>query len=86
MAIGAVMFYYLDKMNASLLYKAFIFLVIAIPVATIRIFVGAKLFGEKKTLAEKIMSCNLRRKYGHDYCAKCPDGYKCATNDMEENK
>jgi hypothetical protein len=82
MAIGAVMFYYLDKMNASLLYKAFIFLLIAIPIATIRVFVGAKLF--KQTLADKIISCYLRKKYGKEYCAVCPDGYNCAAGDMKK--
>lgn len=77
MAIGFSMFYYLDNMEISLLYKALIFLAIVIPVATIRVFVGMKLFKEKPTLADKIMSCNLRRKHGPSYCAECPDGYKC---------
>lgn len=78
------MFYYIDKMNASLLYKAFIFLLIVIPVATIRVFLGVKLFKEKQTLADKIMSCYLRKKYGKEYCVVCPDGYNCATNDMKK--
>lgn len=84
MAIGFVMFYYLDKMEASLLYKVFIFLAIVIPVTMIRIFVGEKLFEDKQTLTEKIMSCNLRKKHGYSYCVECPDGYKCAANDMEK--
>lgn len=88
MAIGFVMFFYLDKMEASLLYKALIFLVIAIPLATIRVLIGVKLFKEKPTLAEKMMSCSLRRKYGNDYCARCSNGYECASgiekNDIEK--
>lgn len=31
------------------------------------------------SLAEKMMSCKLRIKNGLDYCAKCPDGYICAS-------
>lgn len=78
MAIGFIMFSYLDKMEISLLNKVLIFLVIAIPLATIRVYVGAKLFKEKPTLTDNIMSCKLRRKYGNDYCAKCRDSYECA--------
>lgn len=77
MVIASIMFYYLDKMEASFLYKVFIFLEVVVPVATIRVFVGMKLFNEKQTLADRIMSCKLRKKYGHDYCAVCPDGKKC---------
>lgn len=76
-AIGFAMFFYLDKMETSLLNKILIFLAIAIPLTTIRVFIGVKLFKEKMTLAEKIMSCNLRRKYGNSYCAECPDSYNC---------
>lgn len=83
MAIGFVMFYYLDKMEISLLYKVFIFLAIAIPVATIRIFIGMKFFKEEPMLADKIMSCSLRKKYGHDYCAICPDGYSCSSDNID---
>lgn len=83
MAIGVIMFIYLDNMDASLLYKAFVFFAIAIPLATIRVFVGMKLFNENQTLADMIMSCNMRRKYGHDYCIVCPDSYKCASGNME---
>lgn len=32
-----------------------------------------------ESLAEKMMSCKLRVKNGLDYCAKCPDGYTCAS-------
>lgn len=83
MAIGFVMFYYLNKMEMSLLYKILIFLAIAIPVATIRVYIGMKFFKEKSTLADKIMSCDLRKKYGHDYCAECPDGYSCSSDNID---
>jgi drug/metabolite transporter (DMT)-like permease len=82
MAIGFIMFSYLDKMEGTLLYKAIIFLAIAIPLATIRVFIGVWLFKEKPTLAEKIMRCDLRRKHGNGYCAVCPDSYECATDKM----
>lgn len=85
MAIGFIMFFYLDKMDMSLLNKALIFLVIAIPLGTIRVYVGVWLFKEKPTLADKIMHCNLRRKHGNNYCAECPDGYNCATYNNVEN-
>ena len=32
-----------------------------------------------ESLAEKMMSCKLRIENGLDYCAKCPDGYTCAS-------
>ena len=31
------------------------------------------------SLAEKMMKCKLRIENGLDYCAKCPDGYTCAS-------
>jgi hypothetical protein len=78
MAIGFAIFFYLDKMETSLLNKVLIFLVIAIPLATIRVFLGVWLFKEKPTLADKIMSCAIRRIHGSSYCAECPYGYECA--------
>lgn len=78
--IGVIMFFYIDKLEVSFLYKVFIFSVIALPVAMIRVFVGIKLFEKRQTLAERIMSCQLRRKYGKDYCVVCPDSYKCASD------
>jgi hypothetical protein len=80
MVIGFVLYFYLDKIETSLLNKALIFLAIALPLATIRVFVGVRLFKEKATLADKIISCELRRKNGNDYCAECPDGYTCASD------
>lgn len=80
MAIGFVLYFYLDKIETSLLYKTLIFIAIVLPLATIRVFVGVRLFKEKPTLADKIISCKLRRTYGNDYCAECPDGYTCATD------
>lgn len=80
MVIGFIMFFYLDKMEGTLTYKSLIFLAIAIPLATIRVFLGVWLFKEKQTLTDKIMTCDLRRKHGNSYCAVCPDGYKCATD------
>ena len=32
-----------------------------------------------ESLTEKMMSCKLTIKNGLDYCAKCPDGYACAS-------
>jgi hypothetical protein len=80
MTIGAIAFYYLDKLEISMIYKFAILIMIAMPISAIRIFIGKKIFKEKPTLVEKIMSCNLRRKYGKDYCAKCTDSYNCVTN------
>ncbi len=65
-------------MDRPFIEKVFIFFAIVIPTAAIRLWVGKKLFKEKETLAEKIMYCSLRRKYGKNYCAECPDGYECA--------
>ena len=77
-AIGFIMFLYIDKMEISIVDKIIVFIVIALPVAIIRSYVGMKIFKEEPTLAEKIMSCGLRRKYGNGYCAECPDSYECA--------
>lgn len=84
-AIGFFLFLYLDKMDAHFTKKILIFLVIAIPVATIRLWIGTKIFKEKKTLVDKIMSCKLRKGHGRGYCVKCPDGYVCAPNIEEDN-
>lgn len=84
MAIGFIMFSYLDKMEGTLLYKALVFLAIAIPLATLRVFFGVWIFKEKPTLADKIMHCDLRRKHGSSYCAECPDGYECAIDNNIE--
>lgn len=32
----------------------------------------------KNKLADKMMKCELRKKNGLNYCAKCPEGYQCA--------
>jgi len=82
--IGFFLFYYLNKMDRPFIEKIIIFLVIAIPIATIRFWIGNKLFKEKKTLAEKMMYCGLRSKHGRNYCVECPDGYECA-KDLDES-
>ena len=84
MAIGVILFIYIDKMNLPILNKLFLFVVIIIPIAAIRAWIGVKIFKEEPTLADKIMSCNLRRRYGNGYCAKCPDSYTCAS-DIDKN-
>lgn len=76
--IGFFIFYYLYGMDIPFIEKVIIFLVIAIPISTIRFWIGKKIFEDETTLAEKIMYCGLRRKYGKNYCAECPDGYECA--------
>lgn len=83
-AIGAILFFYIDKMEISIIDKLLIFIAIVVPVAAIRAWIGMKIFKESPTLAERMMSCNLRRKYGNGYCAMCPDGYTCAS-DIEKN-
>lgn len=84
--IGFFLFYYLNRMDRPLIEKIIIFLTIVIPIATIRLWIGKKLFKEKVTLAEKMMYCDLRRKYGKNYCVECPDGYECAKNFGESDK
>ncbi len=84
-AIGFFLFYYIDKMNISIIEKIIIFMVVVIPIATIRVWIGKKIFKEKKTLTDKIMSCSLRRINGYEYCARCPDSYECATDVDDEN-
>lgn len=81
--IGAVMFFYIDKMEVSMGYKILIFLVISLPIVMIRLWIGMKIFKEKMTLTEKIMSCSLRRKHGNSYCVECPESYTCANGDIE---
>jgi len=80
--LGATMFYYLNKIEDIREFlimglKAFI---LAILFIIIHVWIGHKIFPEKITLADKIMRCRLRMKYGHNYCAKCPDSYECATD------
>lgn len=86
-AIGAVGFYYLNKIENPWDYiKAAIpFLGALIPFMIVHFWIGNKIFPEKLTLANKIMRCKLRVKYGSSYCAKCPDGYTCAS-DIEGGK
>ena len=79
-AIGFVSFYYINKMNVSAWEKLFIFVAVILPISMVRVSIGMRLFKERPTLAEKIMSCNLRRRYGNSYCADCPDSFACATN------
>jgi magnesium-transporting ATPase (P-type) len=31
------------------------------------------------SMTHKLNSCPLRKKYGLNYCATCPDGYACAS-------
>ena len=79
MAIGFVLFYYLDKMDMSLPKKFLVLLIICLPISMMRVFIGNKIFKEKQTLAEKIMTCGLRRRYGNSYCVDCPDSFTCPT-------
>lgn len=84
--IGFFLFFYLSRMNISFIEKFIIFLIIAIPLSTFRFWLGNKLFEDELTLAEKIMYCGLRRKYGKNFCVKCPDGYECAKGTDENIK
>lgn len=84
--IGVILFYYLNKMDRPYIEKVLIFLALAIPIISIRMFIGRWIFKEKETLAEKMMYCGLRRKYGRNYCAECPDGYECAKDLGESDK
>ncbi len=77
MIIGAVIFYYVDKMEESIIYKISIWAAIAVPTIMIKNWIYMKIVKGQQTLAEKIMSCDARRKYGDSYCVKCPDGYSC---------
>ena len=85
MAIGFILFYYLNKMDMSLSKKFLIFLIICFPISMIRVSIGHKIFKEKQTLAEKIMACGLRRRHGDSYCVDCPDSFTCATTLDETN-
>ncbi len=82
--IGMVVFFYIDKMEVSMGYKILIFLAIVLPTAMIRTWIGMKIFEEKPTLVEKIMSCSLRRKHGNSYCAECPESYSCANGGIDK--
>lgn len=78
--IGFILYFYIDKMKIPIIEKIIIFLVIIIPIIIIRLWLGEKIFKERPTLVEKIMSCSLRRKYGKNYCVECPDSYECASD------
>lgn len=45
----------------------------------LRFFEGI-LFGRRNTLADKMMSCPLRKQHGLNYCVECPDSYTCPTD------
>lgn len=80
--IGAIMFYYLNKLSDGKSPAEIwtIFILLVIPIAVLRVWIGTKIFKERPTLVDKIMSCRLRIQYGRDYCVKCPDSYKCPTD------
>lgn len=68
----------IKELNPSQLFALMIF--ILIPVLIILEFID-RIFSERKdTLVAKMMKCTLRKKHGRDYCAKCPDSYKCPTD------
>ena len=79
--VGVIMFYYLNRIEDIFLFlKMTLYaFIIAIAFIIIHIRIGYKIFPEKMTLADKIMRCKLRIQYGRNYCAKCPDGYVCAS-------
>lgn len=54
--------------------------IISVIFTIIHVWIGYKIFPEKMTLADKIMRCKLRMRYGRNYCAICPDGYSCASS------
>ena len=86
-SVGAILFYYLNKTDdinklIPTMLEAFGFCFIFI---MIHGWIGIKIFPEKMTLADKMMRCKLRRKYGNSYCVDCQDSYTCAS-DLEGGK
>lgn len=83
-SVGAVVFYYLNKADSNDINKFFPMMLEAFGFCFIFImihgWIGLKIFPEKPTLADKMMRCKLRRKYGGSYCADCPDSYTCPTD------
>lgn len=82
LALGAVTFYYLNKIEDPWIFlrmSAYVF-VFVILFIIIHVWIGKKIFPEKATLADKIMRCKLRMQYGRNYCVKCPDSYTCASD------
>lgn len=80
--VGVIIFYCLSKdIGPSGMIQLFTFyFIIAFLYVTIHIWLGHKIFKEKMTLADKIMTCKLRMEHGLNYCVKCPDSYKCPTD------
>lgn len=74
--IGFFLFCFIDSMKVSTEYKLIIFMAITLPVVVIRLWLGDKLFKEKITLTEKIMSCGLDKNMDHCF-AVCTIGYGC---------
>ena len=82
-SVGVVAFYYLNKIDINDINQfiptvkifgfAFTFMII-------HSWIGYKIFPEKMTLADKMMRCKLRKKYGGSYCVDCADSYKCPTD------
>lgn len=85
---GLILFRYagVDKANGVIdVAKIFVSnLYIIIPVIIVHITIGNIIFKRNEahidTLANRMMRCKLRKQYGRSYCAKCPDGYTCATS------
>ena len=80
--VGMIAFYYINKINDMWEYMKAVgsFLLMCIPLMMIHTWIGNKIFPEKPTLADKIVRCRLRRKYGNSYCVECDDSYNCASN------
>jgi hypothetical protein len=80
--IGAILFYFSNKLSDEKDPAEIwtIFIILIIPIAIIRVWIGTKIFKEEPTLVDKIMRCRLRMQYGRDYCAKCADSYTCASS------
>lgn len=72
----------LDKIDdlSEFLKRSVIYFLLSFPLTIIHALLGNFIFRGriKKTLADKIMSCELRRKYGYNYCVECKDSYTCS--------
>ena len=90
LSAGTVVFYYfLNKADGNDVNKFLLMMLGAFGFCFIFImthgWIGLKIFPERKTLADKMMKCKLRRKYGNSYCVDCQDSYTCAS-DIEGGK
>lgn len=81
-ATGFAIFYGFTKGigPSGIIQSSIFYFVIAFLYVTIHVWLGHKIFKEKMTLADKIMTCKLRMENGLNYCVKCPDSYKCPTD------